>query len=57
MTQPMKIMQILPALHAGGVERGTIEIAKALTQQGIPNIVVSSGGPMAYELKRIGVGI
>ena len=55
MTQPMKIMQILPALHAGGVERGTIEIAKALTQQGIPNIVVSSGGPMAYELKRIGV--
>lgn len=55
MTQPMKIMQILPALHAGGVERGTIEIAKALTQKGIPNIVVSSGGPMAYELKRIGV--
>lgn len=55
MTKQMKIMQILPRLEAGGVERGTIEIAKALTEKKIPNIVVSGGGPMAYDLKRMGV--
>ena len=49
------VMQILPALQSGGVERGTIEIAKALTEAGYKNYVVSSGGPMAYDLKRIGV--
>ncbi|MBO7332231.1 MAG: glycosyltransferase family 4 protein [Alphaproteobacteria bacterium] len=49
------VMQILPALQSGGVERGTIEIAKALKEAEYPNCVVSSGGPMAYELKRIGV--
>ena len=46
----MKILQILPALEQGGVERGTIEIARALTMAGIPNGVVSSGGRMVQEL-------
>ena len=32
----MKILQILPALQMGGVERGTIEIARALKEAGIP---------------------
>lgn len=49
------IMQILPSLKQGGVEVGTIEIATALQQAKIPNIVVSSGGPMVEKLKRIGV--
>ena len=31
----MKILQILPALQMGGVERGTIEIARALKEAGI----------------------
>lgn len=49
------IMQILPALKQGGVEVGTIEIAAALQKNNIPNIVVSSGGPMVEKLHRLGV--
>ena len=55
MTDKPVVMQILPALQSGGVERGTIEIARALKDADWPNIVVSNGGPMAYELKRMGV--
>lgn len=51
----MKILQILPALGQGGVERGTIEIAQALTAAGIPNGVVSAGGPMTRALEKLGV--
>ena len=46
------ILQILPALNSGGVERGTIEIADAIVSHGMRSIVVSSGGRMLSELKR-----
>ena len=36
----MKILQILPSLQMGGVERGTIEIARALKEAGIPEGLV-----------------
>ena len=49
------IMQVLPSLNQGGVETGTIEIATALVNAKIPNIVVSSGGKMVTQLKKIGV--
>ena len=49
------IIQVLPALNQGGVERGTIEIATALKEAGIPNYVISSGGKMVPELTKIGV--
>lgn len=45
------IMQILPALENGGVERGTIDIAKALKKEGFEPIVVSKGGILVYQLK------
>ena len=51
----MKILQILPALGTGGVERGTIEIAHALAAAGIPNAVASAGGPRVADLDAIGV--
>ena len=49
------IAQILPSLKQGGVETGTIEIATALKKAGIPNIVISAGGPMVALLKKINV--
>lgn len=49
------VVQVLPALNQGGVERGTIEIAEALQKAGIRNYVVSSGGKMVSELTRMGV--
>ena len=51
----MKVLQILPALETGGVERGTVEIAKALKEAKIPNLVVSSGGRYVHDLNKMGV--
>ena len=44
------VLQVLPALEAGGVERGTLEIAAALREAGARALVVSSGGRMAAGL-------
>ncbi|MDX1527116.1 MAG: glycosyltransferase family 4 protein [Gammaproteobacteria bacterium] len=48
------VAQILPALEEGGVERGTLEIAGALTERGHRALVISAGGRMVEELKRSG---
>lgn len=48
-------MQIVPTLQSGGVERGTIDIAKSLQREGFEPIVVSSGGIMVYQLKEAGI--
>jgi len=50
----MKIVQILPELHGGGVERGTLELGKFLTSQGHQSIVVSNGGRMVSQLETEG---
>jgi glycosyltransferase involved in cell wall biosynthesis len=50
----MKVLQILPELNSGGVERGTLEIARALVQQGHQAVVVSNGGRLVGELEGIG---
>lgn len=47
-------MQVLPALVTGGVERGTVDTAKALAKAGWMSYVVSAGGPMVRELERAG---
>jgi len=44
------VVQILPALNNGGVERGTIEIANYLAEQGNISIVISAGGIMQDQL-------
>ena len=51
----MKILQVLPALGQGGVERGTVEIARALADAGIPNAVASAGGRLVHALDDLGV--
>lgn len=47
----MKVMQLLPELNSGGVERGTLEIAKALVRAGHQSLVVSNGGRMVKQLE------
>lgn len=49
------VLQVLPALVTGGVERGTVELAGALVEAGWTALVASSGGHMVRELDRIGV--
>ncbi|MEC8807500.1 MAG: glycosyltransferase family 4 protein [Pseudomonadota bacterium] len=44
------ILQVLPALTMGGVERGTLEIGRALVAAGYRSTVVSNGGPMVTQL-------
>jgi len=52
--QSFCVMQVLPTLESGGVETGTIDIAKALLQKGHRAIVVSAGGQMVSQLDDIG---
>lgn len=48
------VLQVVPALVTGGVERGTVDVAGAISAaRGIP-VVASSGGPMVRELERLG---
>ncbi len=49
------VLQVLPNLSGGGVERGTIEMAAALQEYGWNGVVASGGGKMVYELERLGV--
>lgn len=50
----MKIVQILPELNAGGVERGTLEIAAHLVREGHEAVVISNGGRLVEPLERSG---
>ena len=51
---PPVILQVLPSLQAGGVERGTIEIARAIVAAGGVALVASAGGRMVPQLERAG---
>ncbi|MFH1678978.1 MAG: glycosyltransferase [Candidatus Omnitrophota bacterium] len=50
----MNILQILPELNVGGVETGTIDLAKELVKMGHKSVVVSNGGALVEELERQG---
>ncbi len=48
------VLQVVPSLITGGVERGAVDMAAALTKAGGTAIIASEGGPLEYELQRIG---
>ena len=48
------VLQVVPELITGGVERGTIDIAEALAEAGGRAFVASAGGPMETTLARVG---
>ncbi len=50
----MKIVQILPELNEGGVERGTVELARELVKRGFNSIVISHGGKLVKQLEKDG---
>jgi len=52
--RPPAVLQVLPSLVTGGVERGTIEMAQALVAAGWQAVVASSGGPLVREIERAG---
>lgn len=50
----LTVVQLVPALDAGGVERGTLEVARALASAGHRSLVISAGGRLVPELERQG---
>lgn len=53
-TRRLTVVQLLPALESGGVERSTLEIAQALVDAGHRAVVVSRGGRLVPRLLAMG---
>ena len=54
--QPV-IVQIVPQMNRGGVERGTVEIAEAISDRGWKAVVICNGGRMENQLRRAGAEV
>ena len=54
MARGLTVVQLLPALQSGGVERSTLEIAQALVDAGHASHVVSAGGRLVPALEAQG---
>lgn len=48
------VLQVLPRLDTGGVERGTVEVADAITRAGGTALVASAGGRLVPALADVG---
>ena len=44
------LVQIVPSLESGGVERGTIDLANFLSQKRFSNHIISNGGRMLKNI-------
>ena len=53
-TRALTVVQLLPALNAGGVERSTLEIGAALAAAAHRSIAISAGGRMVEEFVAMG---
>jgi len=50
----LTVVQMLPELEGGGVERGTLEVGRYLAGKGHRSIVISGGGRLVSQLEREG---
>lgn len=50
----MHIVQIIPELNQGGVERGVVELNRALVERGHRSTVISAGGKLVDQIKTDG---
>jgi glycosyltransferase involved in cell wall biosynthesis len=50
----LTVVQMLPELESGGVERGTLELSRYLTEKGHRSMVISGGGRMVVDLEKSG---
>lgn len=48
------ILQVLPRLESGGVERGTIEITDAIAKAGMKPLIASAGGALLPHINHAG---
>ncbi len=54
MTLDATILQVIPALDAGGAERTTVEVAAAVVRAGGKAVVATSGGRLCDEVRAVG---
>ena len=45
----MHVVQIVPQLNEGGVERGTVELSRELVRHGCGSTVISAGGKLVPQ--------
>lgn len=50
----MRIVQLLPELNEGGVERGVVDLSRELVRRGHESVVLSAGGKLVAQLEREG---
>ena len=50
----LTVLQVLPALETGGVERGTVEMVQAIVRAGGNALVASAGGRLVAAVERAG---
>lgn len=50
----MKVVQLLPELNEGGVERGTVELNREFVKRGLESVVISRGGKLVAQVERDG---
>ena len=48
------ILQVVPSMSSGGVERGVVDINEHLVKNGYNSIVLSSGGKLVYRVEKSG---
>ncbi len=46
----MRVVQLLPELNEGGVERGTVELNREFVKNGIESFVISAGGKLENQI-------
>jgi glycosyltransferase involved in cell wall biosynthesis len=46
----MRIVQLIPELNEGGVERGTVDLNRVFVQKGHESIVISAGGKLVRQI-------
>ena len=53
--RPPVVLQVLPEMETGGVERGTVDVAHFTKYAGATPIVASEGGRLVHDLERNGI--
>ncbi len=52
--RPLTVLQVIPQMESGGVERGTLEITEAITREGGRAIVATAGGKLLRRITNAG---
>lgn len=56
-TRPLNVLQVIPALDAGGAERTAVDVAAAVVAAGGRSWIASAGGRLAAEAEGKGAGL